>query len=100
MHEYVKMTIVIVLVVMYVYGVIEVSASKHENNVTASATTEPMTVSATTTPMMIVSKEVLLEAIRQAKEEDGYLPVAIYEYNKKTDLWDRASFDCVKERAR
>lgn len=91
MHEYVKMTIVVVLVVMYVYGVIEVSANNREHD---------MTVSATTTPMMMVSKEVLLEAIRQAKEEDGYLPVAIYEYNKQMDLWDRASLDCIKERVR
>lgn len=99
MHEYVKMTIVGVLAAMYVYGVIEVSAGKHENNVTVSPITESMVVSATTTPMLMVSKEALLGAIQQAKEEGGYLQVAIYEYDKKRDVWERASLDCVKERA-
>lgn len=91
MNEYIKILFVITSVILYgCVGVGAVNKEELSNN----------TVSATTTPMMMVSKEVLLEAIRQAKEEDGYLPVAIYEYNKQMDLWDRASLDCIKERVR
>lgn len=74
---------------MYVYSVIDVLASKRETDVGVS----------TTTPMLLVSKDVLLAAIRDAKITGGYLPIAVYEYNRKTDLWDRASLDCIKKQA-
>jgi len=91
MQEYTKIILVMVFTALYGYGI----ASVFGKEVAPS----DLLISATTTPMLMVSKEALLDAVRQAKAEGGYLQVAVYEYDKKRDVWERASLDCVKERA-
>ena len=52
----------------------------------------------TATAMLIVDKKMLREILREAKELGTSVNIAIYEYNEKKDVWDRARVWCNENR--
>lgn len=52
------------------------------------------TVSAVHQGMIMVDRAVLKSLIEDAKRQGGDLNVAIYEYDKKTEMWNRAEKWC------
>ncbi len=91
MNECIKILFVITSVILYgCVGAGAVDKEELSNN----------TVALSTAQMVIMSKDAIYELIQHLTKEGGQLKIAVYEYDKQREVWDRASLDCIKERVR
>lgn len=90
MNEYTKILCVIAFVILYgcvVVGAGAVDKEKPSKNIVALPTEQ----------MLIVSKDAIYELVQRLTKEGDQLKIAVYEYDKQREVWDRASLGCIEQ---
>lgn len=93
MNEDTKILLVIAFIILYGYTAVSLGAVDNEKP-------SKNTVALPTEQMLIVSKDAIYELVQRLTKEGDQLKIAVYEYDKQREVWDRASLDCIKEQVR